>query len=95
MSGEAWAVVGVGASLAGLIAASHVVLWRAIHALDGRLTGAVEALAVDVRDVDRRLTAAVSDVDRRLARLEGWIEGERAGRSSKAREAPDAPATGA
>ena len=46
--------------------------------IDRRLTGAVEALA-----------GRVGDVDRRLARLEGWIEGERAGRSSMAREAPD------
>ena len=73
MTVETWAVLGVGASLAGVMVASHAILWRAIHALGGR----VDALALEVRDVDRR----VSDVDRRLARLEGWIEGERAGRT--------------
>lgn len=80
MTGETWAVLGVGASLAGVMVASHAILWRAIHALGGR----VDALALEVRDVDRRLTLAVSDVDRRLARLEGWIEGERAGRTRPA-----------
>ena len=77
MTAETWAVLGVGASLAGLIAASHVVLWWAIAALDGRLTASVAALSADLRDVDRRLTAAVGDVDRRLARLEGLAEGLR------------------
>lgn len=37
--------------------------------IGGLLWRQIAALAVDVRDVDRR-----------LARLEGWIEGERAGR---------------
>ena len=37
------------------------------------LTKAVEALA-----------GRVGDIDRRLARLEGWIEGERAGRTAAA-----------
>ncbi len=42
-------------------------LWRQIHAVDAR----VAALAV-----------LLADVDRRLARVEGWIEGERAGRAA-------------
>ena len=47
-------------------------LWRQIAALGTR----VEALA-----------GRVGDVDRRLARLEGWIEGERAGRTAAAENA--------
>ena len=45
-----------------------------------RLTKAVEALA-----------GRVGDIDRRLVRLEGWIEGERAGRTAAA-ESTDARA---
>ena len=44
-------------------------LWRQIAVL----SAGVEALA-----------GRVGDVDRRLARLEGWIEGERAGRTAAA-----------
>ena len=48
-------------------------LWRQIAALGAR----VEALA-----------GRVGDVDHRLARLAGWIEGERAGRTAAA-ESPE------
>ena len=51
-------------------------LWRQIAALGAR----VEALS-----------GRVGDVDRRLARLAGWIEGERAGRTAAA-ESPEAGA---
>ncbi len=50
----------------GVMVAVGGLLWRQIAVLGVR----VDALAVQVADVDRR-----------LARLEGWIEGERAGRS--------------
>jgi len=54
-----WATIAVMVAIGGL-------LWRQIAALTLR----VDALGVQVADVDRR-----------LARLEGWIEGERAGRA--------------
>lgn len=54
----------------GVMVALGALLWRQTAALDARLTAAVRGLS------DR-----VTDMDRRLARLEGWIEGERAGRS--------------
>lgn len=44
-------------------------LWRQIAALSTRVEG---------------LAGRVGDIDRRLARLEGWIEGERAGRTAAA-----------
>ena len=56
------------ASIAVMVAVG-VLLWRQIH-----------ALALEVRELDRRLAAAVSGLGERLARLEGWIEGERVGR---------------
>ena len=54
-----WATIAVMVAIGGL-------LWRQLAALTLR----VDALGVQVADVDRR-----------LARLEGWIEGERAGRA--------------
>ena len=44
-------------------------LWRQIAALSARVEG---------------LAGRVGDIDRRLARLAGWIEGERAGRTAAA-----------
>ena len=81
-----WASIAVMVAVGGL-------LWRQNNALGVR----VDALTLEVRDVDRRLSAAiadvdrrlsaaVADVDRRLARLEGWIEGERAGRGRPEQE---------
>ncbi len=66
MTGETWTVIAVGVSVIGVTLGSHAVLWRAVAALGVR----VDALGVQLADVDRR-----------LARLEGWIEGERVGRS--------------
>ncbi len=60
-----WATIAVMVAIGGL-------LWRQIasQGTDIRsLAGRVDALGVQLADVDRR-----------LARLEGWIEGERAGR---------------
>ena len=51
----------------GVVVALGALLWRRIAAVGAR----VDAL-------DGRLTKAIGDVDRRL---EGWIEGERAGRT--------------
>lgn len=59
--------MGVDWASIGVMLAVGGLLWRQIHALGGR----VEVLAGEVRDVDRR-----------LARLEGWIEGERVGRGA-------------
>ena len=56
-------------------------LWRQIAAVDQRFEARFETL-----------TGRVGDLDRRLARLEGWIEGERAG---AVRAAPVETATGA
>ena len=56
------------ASIAVMVAVGGL-LWRQNH-----------ALALDVRELDRRLSAAVAGLGERLARLEGWIEGERVGR---------------
>ena len=61
MTAVAWPTIGVMVTLG-------VFLWRALGARMDALTARVDALAV-----------SVADVDRRLARLEGWIEGERAG----------------
>lgn len=69
-----WPTIGVMVAIGGL-------LWRQIasQGTDIRaLAGRVDALGVQVADVDRR-----------LARLEGWIEGERAGRTSSEPAAPD------
>ena len=48
--------------------------------IGGLLWRQLAVLSVDVRDVDRR-----------LARLEGWIEGERAGRAAQAESGTVAP----
>lgn len=53
----------------GVMVAIGALLWRQIAALGAR----VDALSL-----------VVADVDRRLARLEGWIEGERVGRGRAA-----------
>ena len=53
----------------GVMVALWGLLWRQLAALGMR----VDALA-----------ERVGDIDRRLARLEGWIEGERAGRTAAA-----------
>ena len=49
-------------------------------ALGGLLWRQLGALGVRVDTLSER----VGDIDRRLARLEGWIEGERAGRTAAA-----------
>ena len=53
----------------GVMVAIGGLLWRQLAALGMR----VDAMA-----------SRVGDIDRRLARLEGWIEGERAGRTAAA-----------
>ena len=58
----------------GVVVALGALLWRRIAAVGAR----VDAL-------DGRLTRAIGDVDRRLARLKGWIEGERAGQGGASR----------
>jgi len=61
-----WPTIAVMVAIGGL-------LWRQIASQGSdirALAGRVDALGVQVADVDRR-----------LARLEGWIEGERAGRN--------------
>ncbi|MDE0178162.1 MAG: hypothetical protein OXP36_06155 [Gammaproteobacteria bacterium] len=70
-----WPTIAVIVAIGGL-------LWRQIAALDARLV----ALASRVDGLSDRLGM----VDSRLARLEGWIEGERAGRTAGATE--EAPA---
>ena len=60
------------ASIAVMVAVGGL-LWRQIH-----------ALALEVRELARRLSAAVAGLGECLARLEGWIEGERIGRSRPA-----------
>ena len=64
-----WPTISVMVALGGLLWRQLAALGARVDALDVRLTGAVEGLA-----------GRVGDVDRRLARLEGRIEGERAGR---------------
>ena len=68
-----WPTIGVMVALGGLLWRQIAALSARVDALDVRLTGAVEALV-----------GRVGDIDRRLARLEGWIEGERAGRTAAA-----------
>lgn len=65
----------------GVVVALGALLWRQIAAVGAR----VDAL-------DGRLTKAIGDVDRRLARLQGWIEGERAGQGGALRGNQAAPA---
>lgn len=64
----------------GVMVALGAMLWRQMAAMDQRLTAAIGALSVRLDALELR----VGDVDRRLARLEGWIEGERAGRTAAA-----------
>ena len=68
-----WPTITVMIALGGLLWRQIAALSARVDALDVRLTGAVEGL-----------TGRVGDIDRRLARLEGWIEGERAGRTAAA-----------
>ena len=68
-----WPTITVMIALGGLLWRQIAALGARVDALDVRLTGAVEGLA-----------GRVGDIDRRLARLEGWIEGERAGRTAAA-----------
>ena len=68
-----WPTITVMIALGGLLWRQIAALSARVDALDVRLTGAVEGLA-----------GRVGDIDRRLARLEGWIEGERAGRTAAA-----------
>ena len=68
-----WPTITVMIALGGLLWRQIAALSTRVDAFDARLTGAVEALA-----------GRVGDIDRRLARLEGWIEGERAGRTAAA-----------
>ena len=63
-----------------VMVALGAMLWRQMAAMDQRLTAAIGALSVRLDALELR----VGDVDRRLARLEGWIEGERAGRTAAA-----------
>ena len=56
-------------------------------ALGGLLGRQIAALGARVE----ALVGRVGDIDRRLARLAGWIEGERAGRTAAA-ERPEAGA---
>ena len=75
-----WPTITVMVALGGLLWRQIATLGARVDALDVRLTGAVEGLS-----------GRVGDVDRRLARLEGRIEGERAGRTAAA-ESPEAGA---
>ena len=68
-----WPTITVMIALGGLLWRQIAALSTRVDALGARLTGAVEGL-----------TGRVGDIDRRLARLEGWIEGERAGRTAAA-----------
>ena len=68
-----WPTITVMIALGGLLWRQIAALSARVDALDVRLTGAVEGL-----------TGRVGDIDRRLARLAGWIEGERAGRTAAA-----------
>lgn len=52
-----------------------------VVALGALLRRQIAAVGARVDALDGRLTRAIDDVDRRLARLEGWIEGGRAGRT--------------
>ena len=62
----------------------------AARRLDLRLaSGVADVLERAIEPRARRLSGTVADIDRRLARLEGWIEGERAGRG-----APERPRQG-
>ena len=60
MSAEFWAIMGVGAALAGL-------QWRIYASLNGRLD------RIEAR-VDR-IQEDLAGVKERLARIEGWIDG--------------------
>ena len=69
-----WPTIAVMVAIGGL-------LWRQIATLTVR----VDALGLQIATLTVRVDALglrgeMTDVDRRLARLEGWIEGERAGR---------------
>ena len=48
-------------------------------------SGVADVLERAIEPRARRLSGTVADIDRRLARLEGWIEGERAGRGAPER----------
>lgn len=70
MSGEIWAVVGVGLALAGLVWRLHIQTDKRLDRLESRLDGRLDGLAADVASINGRLTA----VETRLERLEAQLE---------------------
>ncbi|MDE0206686.1 MAG: hypothetical protein OXP66_11745 [Candidatus Tectomicrobia bacterium] len=69
MNLEFWAVIGVGAALAGL-------QWRLHSRLYGRLNARMDRIEVRMDRIEARMDrieADLTNVKERLARLEGWI----------------------
>ena len=64
MSAEFWAVIGVGAALAGL-------QWRMYANLSASLNGRMDRIEARIDRVQTDLTS----VKERLSRIEGWIAG--------------------
>ena len=64
MSAEFWAIIGVGAALAGL-------QWRMYASLNASLNGRIDRIEARLD----RIEADLASVKERLSRIEGWIAG--------------------